>query len=397
MTFRRAPPQVEPRERVAAAPSLISQAAAHVAIQALIRSDRAPGRGVRAAGARQVSPPAPALPSPPFAASQPPPPHPRPRPRVPAAGLATRPVQAPDEDLRLRAGASPATPAAPARPQDVQRLGLAGGPGGREGRARGLLPSLRHRLLLGAGPPAAAPRAPRVSRAPAPPSAPCPSPPPPQTASLLSLWICSGYPELSTPVFHSMAHSESQEACSVFSRRNAYPPQPQSLPPIKCPLSPAYLSCPSFILGEGLGGHTPPFLEPTQVQGPCPENCLLSPCGSCLPRAQPFPSRSAGAEEIRGVQRGPPVPSAAPWASVLHPTLGRARAEGVHSLRVVVVPLGGQPARCRTSGSPGWAAASGGTGRRGRESWASGLRPSGAGGRPKEVGGPSPGPLSAWR
>lgn len=89
MTFRRAPPQVEPRERVAAAPSLISQAAAHVAIQALIRSDRAPGRGVRAAGARQVSPPAPALPSPPFAASQPPPP--RPRPRVPAAGPATRP------------------------------------------------------------------------------------------------------------------------------------------------------------------------------------------------------------------------------------------------------------------------------------------------------------------
>lgn len=65
VTFRCAPSQVEPRERVAMAPSLISQAAAQVAIQALIRSDRAPGGGVRAAGARQVSPPAPAVPSPP--------------------------------------------------------------------------------------------------------------------------------------------------------------------------------------------------------------------------------------------------------------------------------------------------------------------------------------------
>nr|KAF6405239.1 mitogen-activated protein kinase 15 [Rousettus aegyptiacus] len=59
-----ASPWVEPRERVAAAPSLISQAAAHVAIQALIRSDRAPGRGVRAAGARQVPLPRPPQPRP---------------------------------------------------------------------------------------------------------------------------------------------------------------------------------------------------------------------------------------------------------------------------------------------------------------------------------------------
>ncbi|XP_039701953.1 mitogen-activated protein kinase 15 isoform X4 [Pteropus medius] len=49
-----APPWVEPREGVAAAPSLTSQAAAQVAIRALIRSDPAPGRGVRAAGARQA-------------------------------------------------------------------------------------------------------------------------------------------------------------------------------------------------------------------------------------------------------------------------------------------------------------------------------------------------------
>ncbi|XP_047698822.1 mitogen-activated protein kinase 15 isoform X3 [Prionailurus viverrinus] len=53
-----------------AAPSLASQAAARVAVQALIRSDWNPGRGVRASGARRVSPP-----GPPTA-----PPAPRPRP-----------------------------------------------------------------------------------------------------------------------------------------------------------------------------------------------------------------------------------------------------------------------------------------------------------------------------
>ncbi|XP_039701950.1 mitogen-activated protein kinase 15 isoform X1 [Pteropus medius] len=246
-----APPWVEPREGVAAAPSLTSQAAAQVAIRALIRSDPAPGRGVRAAGARQVSPPAPALPSPPFAASRPL------RPRARAAGPSARPVQAPDEDLRPRAGPSPAFPAAPARPQDVRRLGLAGGPGGREGRARRLLPSLWHRLLLGAGPPAPAPRAPRVSRAitfylalapgtalsPAPLRSACGFAPGTQSSPLL---------------FHSMGHFESQEACSVFSGGNEHPPQPQPLPPIKSPLSPAHLLCPSFTLGEGLGAHPGP-------------------------------------------------------------------------------------------------------------------------------------------
>lgn len=251
VTFRCAPSQVAPREGVAAAPSLTSQAAAQVAIRALIRSDPAPGRGVRAAGARQVSPPAPALPSPPFAASRPL------RPRARAAGPSARPVQAPDEDLRPRAGPSPAFPAAPARPQDVRRLGLAGGPGGREGRARRLLPSLWHRLLLGAGPPAPAPRAPRVSRAitfylalapgtalsPAPLRSACGFAPGTQSSPLL---------------FHSMGHFESQEACSVFSGGNEYPPQPQPLPPIKSPLSPAHLLCPSFILDEGLGAHPGP-------------------------------------------------------------------------------------------------------------------------------------------
>nr|KAF6395857.1 mitogen-activated protein kinase 15 [Molossus molossus] len=39
-----------------AVPSLTSQAAAQVAIQALIRNDRDPGRGVRAAGARRAPP-----------------------------------------------------------------------------------------------------------------------------------------------------------------------------------------------------------------------------------------------------------------------------------------------------------------------------------------------------
>nr|XP_031295665.1 mitogen-activated protein kinase 15 isoform X2 [Camelus dromedarius] len=86
-------------------PSLTSQAAAQVAIQALIRSDWNPGRGLSAAGARTGPSPA-------------------------SAGGAAR---------------------APARPEDVQCLGLAGGPGGRQGRARGLLPSLRYRLPVGTG------------------------------------------------------------------------------------------------------------------------------------------------------------------------------------------------------------------------------------------------------
>ncbi|XP_041624681.1 mitogen-activated protein kinase 15 isoform X1 [Vulpes lagopus] len=53
---------------------------------------------------------------------------------------------------------------APAGPEDVQRLGLAGRSGRGQGGARGLLSSLRHRLPLGAGPPAPAPRAPRLGR-----------------------------------------------------------------------------------------------------------------------------------------------------------------------------------------------------------------------------------------
>ncbi|KAM7075410.1 mitogen-activated protein kinase 15 isoform 2-T2 [Molossus nigricans] len=50
-----APPWGKPRVQ-GAVPSLTSQAAAQVAIQALIRNDRDPGRGVRAAGARRASP-----------------------------------------------------------------------------------------------------------------------------------------------------------------------------------------------------------------------------------------------------------------------------------------------------------------------------------------------------
>nr|KAF6395858.1 mitogen-activated protein kinase 15 [Molossus molossus] len=50
-----APPWGKPRVQ-GAVPSLTSQAAAQVAIQALIRNDRDPGRGVRAAGARRAPP-----------------------------------------------------------------------------------------------------------------------------------------------------------------------------------------------------------------------------------------------------------------------------------------------------------------------------------------------------
>ncbi|KAJ8778081.1 hypothetical protein J1605_013941 [Eschrichtius robustus] len=105
-----------------AAPSLTSQAAAQVAVQALIRSDRNPGRGGNAAGARPVSPrpsrpPLPSLPSP-FL----PPPS--------SASLASgRSLHASYDDPRLLAGSYPASLGGPARPEDVQRLGLAGGQG----------------------------------------------------------------------------------------------------------------------------------------------------------------------------------------------------------------------------------------------------------------------------
>nr|KAF6270810.1 mitogen-activated protein kinase 15 [Myotis myotis] len=59
---------------------------------------------------------------------------------------------------RRATGPSGASRGGPAGPEDVQRLGLAGGPGGRAGCAGGLLPGLRHRQPLGAGPPAPAPR-----------------------------------------------------------------------------------------------------------------------------------------------------------------------------------------------------------------------------------------------
>lgn len=54
MTRWRAPSQVKPSGK-GAAPSLARQAAAQVAIQALVRSDGNPGRELRASGARRVS------------------------------------------------------------------------------------------------------------------------------------------------------------------------------------------------------------------------------------------------------------------------------------------------------------------------------------------------------
>ena len=62
VTLPLAPPQVKPGVREAA-PSLASQAAAQVAVRALIRSDRNPGRGANEPGAPRVSPCAP-LPAP---------------------------------------------------------------------------------------------------------------------------------------------------------------------------------------------------------------------------------------------------------------------------------------------------------------------------------------------
>lgn len=120
MTLRRAPSQVK-SSVLGVAPSLTSQAAAQVAIQALIRKDRAPSRGVRAASVPQVSAPpsSPPLPSllPRVCSRQALPPH-----------LSW--VPPPHEEQRLRAGACPAFPGGPARPEDVQRLCLTGCPGG---------------------------------------------------------------------------------------------------------------------------------------------------------------------------------------------------------------------------------------------------------------------------
>ncbi|XP_032172606.1 mitogen-activated protein kinase 15 isoform X5 [Mustela erminea] len=89
-------------------------------------------------------------------------------PPSPGSGPSPPSGPAPHAAPAPRAGPSRASrgrPArAPARPEDVQRLGLAGGPGRRKGCARGLLSSVRYRLPLGTGPPAAAPGSPRLSR-----------------------------------------------------------------------------------------------------------------------------------------------------------------------------------------------------------------------------------------
>ncbi|XP_051045112.1 mitogen-activated protein kinase 15 isoform X3 [Phodopus roborovskii] len=143
------PSGVKTKVRVVA-PSLTSQAAAQVANQALIRSDPIRGGGPRAAGARRVSP---ALPSSLQCGLYPPEPCSTPLP--------------PEQDPRLRAGPfppAPGRPGTPTRPKDVWHLGLTGGPGRSQSCTWRLLPSLRDRVPLGAGPPAAAPRTACMSR-----------------------------------------------------------------------------------------------------------------------------------------------------------------------------------------------------------------------------------------
>lgn len=135
-------------------PSLTSQATAQAANQALVRSDPARGGGPRAVGARRVSP-APALPSSLQCGS------------YPLEPCCTLPP--PEQDPRLRAGPfppAPGGPGTPTRPKDVWHLGLAGGPGCSQSCAWRLLPGLRDRVPLGAGPSAPAPRTACVSRPP---------------------------------------------------------------------------------------------------------------------------------------------------------------------------------------------------------------------------------------
>ncbi|XP_040592365.1 mitogen-activated protein kinase 15 isoform X1 [Mesocricetus auratus] len=160
------------------APSLTSQAAAQAANQALIRSDPFRGGGPRAAGARRVSP---ALPSSLQCGLYPPEPCSTPLP--------------PEQDPRLRAGPfppAPGRPGTPAWPKDVWHLGLPGGPGRSQSCTWRLLPSLRDRVPLGAGPPAPAPRTACVSRPPTSLRQPGAVPQPP--AHLPPLTICIRVP-----------------------------------------------------------------------------------------------------------------------------------------------------------------------------------------------------------
>lgn len=171
------PFQVKTHVRVVA-PSLTSQAAAQAANQALIRSDPFRGGGPRAAGARRVSP---ALPSSLQCGLYPPEPCSTPLP--------------PEQDPRLRAGPfppAPGRPGTPAWPKDVWHLGLPGGPGRSQSCTWRLLPSLRDRVPLGAGPPAPAPRTACVSRPPTSLRQPGAVPQPP--AHLPPLTICIRVP-----------------------------------------------------------------------------------------------------------------------------------------------------------------------------------------------------------
>lgn len=170
------PFQVKPKVRVVA-PSLTSQAATQVVNQVLIRSNSARGGGPRAAGARRVSP-APALPSSLQCGSYPPESFSTPLP--------------PEQDPRLHAGPfplAPGGPGTPTRPKDVWPLGLAGGPGCSQSCAWRLLPGLRDRMPLGAGPLAPALRTACMNRPPASLRQPDAIPQPPGHLPPLSLCI----------------------------------------------------------------------------------------------------------------------------------------------------------------------------------------------------------------
>lgn len=182
------PFQVKTNVRVVA-PSLTSQAAAQAANQALIRSDPARCGGPRAAGARRVSP-ALALPSSLQCGSYPPEPCSTPLP--------------PEQDPRLRAGPFPPVPGGPGTPtrsKDVWHLGLAGGPGRSQSCAWRLLPGLRDRVPLSAGPSASTPRTACLSRPPVSLRQPGAVPQPPAHLPPLSLCIRvpGGFPKPLSP------------------------------------------------------------------------------------------------------------------------------------------------------------------------------------------------------
>lgn len=209
---------------------------------------------------------------------------------------------------------------------------------------------------------------------------------PPRTAPPLGLRICSRYPELSTPLFYLMGHTESQEACSVFPRGNEYPAQPQSLSPVKSPLSPAYLSAHlSSLVGDLEATHPLSWSPPRSKDHVQKTVCCHSVAPAC-PASSLFPAGVWGPKRWRRSAVGTTHAGYCSVGICPAPEPGQGRSPGRSSQPKGRGCAVGGPA-CRVQGIAGllhgllpvWGGRQAGGVRRAGQ-W---LRPSRAGGRPR--------------